>query len=140
MFARPLAALGAISVLALAPGCYDSHVRVDPSRCAPLGTHTVTQTIIASDPGCGMVGPVGTLPVTIPLTEATFMGAGDVEVVMTGPCTWTVHAETLIPDFSSELDGTVDTSDGTVRGSFSISVSGFTGMVCRSQLTWSEAP
>lgn len=138
MSARAFFVLAMLSMLT--PGCYDSHVRVDPDRCASVGTHTVRQSIVTADPGCGMIGSVGSLPVTIPPSESTFMGAGDVEIVMTGPCTWSVHAETLIPDLSSVVDGTIDTSDGTVRGSFSIESTGFTGVTCHTTLAWSEGP
>lgn len=122
-------------------GCYASHARevpVDPDACAPVGRHTVAERVTRTTAGCGMVGSIGDLDVSIPPTEATFRGAGAIDIVMTGPCRWDVHAESAIPDLSSVLDGTIDTSDGTVRGTFDVVVVGIAGTSCESTLEWTE--
>lgn len=124
--------------LLVIPGCYESHVRVDPERCAPDGAYTVVQTVTGAAPGCGVLGRVGELVVAIPPTPATFVGATTVDFTPLGPCTWAVHTETLIPDASSVVDGTIDWSDGTVRGSFEVTFSGFAGPVCSATLEWEE--
>ena len=85
-----------------------------------------------------MIGTTGDLDVSIPPTEDTFMGAGRVEITPSGRCRWDVHAETAIPDFSSTLDGTIDTSDGSVRGTFTVTVVGIAGTPCTAAIEWSE--
>lgn len=134
------AALATTLALALA-GCYASHARevsVDPDACAPLGRHTVVQRVTRATAGCGMIGGVGDLDVSIPPTEDTFRGAGAIDIAMTGPCRWDVHAESAIPDFSSVVDGTIDTSDGTVRGTFDVVVVGLAGTPCETTMEWTE--
>jgi hypothetical protein len=129
----------ALVLLAFVPGCYESHVRVEPDRCAPDGTHTVIQRVVDASPGCGMIGEVGALAVTLPpVADDIFLGADDPSVTPIEPCLWAAHAETLIPDASSVTDGTIDTRDGTLRGTFHVSFSGIAGVVCELTLEWEE--
>ncbi len=119
-------------------GCYASHEAVDVARCAPHGVHMVTTEVTSSSGECGLGGVGGLSEVTIPPTAEGFFGTPDVgEVVMVGPCRWEVHAEQAMPDLSSTIDGWIDTSDGTVRGSFDIELSGFAG-VCTATFVWTE--
>ncbi len=119
-------------------GCYASHEAIDEARCAPAGTHTVMTEIVSSSGGCGIGDPGGPLEVRIPPSaEELFPGTDTHEVVMVGPCRWEVHAASAAVDFSTRIDGFIDTSDGTVRGAFDLEVSGFAGD-CTATLAWTE--
>ncbi len=122
------------------PACYASHeLPIDPALCAPEGAYTVEVRVTRVDPDCGAAGVTMPLDVEIPPREELFGRAGDVTIDEAGPCRWEIHADILVPDLSRELDGTVDTSSGRVRGSFVVVTRGFTGRACTAHVEWTEA-
>lgn len=133
MYARALVGLAVIT--ALAPGCYARHEPLDPARCAPEGVHTVVVTATSTEE-CGLLGE-STAEVTIPPMAETVFAPWTAEVVQVGPCRWEVSGSEAAPDLSVEIDGVIDTSDGTVRGDFDFEVSGIVG-ICMGQLEWRE--